>query len=188
MFRRMISRARSSSDLGKSFVKLSTTRCSMAFVISSIASATLIVHPPSPVTNSLTSPLCAEDPPGHRWLGALGTARVRASASSVRQNSAIAPSPASGICHSGWTIQNQECPRRRKSVGKDIGERAFTEWLTRQATEQAAQANDSNAELIAESLWPLVRQGKLWIRSGGYVLKRGADDSSSSQRRRPSGL
>ena len=42
----------------------------------------------------------------------------------------------------------------RKSVGEDIGERAF-------------------AELIAESLWSLVEQGKLAIRSGGYVVKRG---------------
>ena len=58
----------------------------------------------------------------------------------------------------------------RKSVGKDIGERAFAEWLSRPAT---ARASDRNAELIAESLWSLVEQGKLAIRSGGYVVKRG---------------
>ena len=58
----------------------------------------------------------------------------------------------------------------RKSVGEDIGERAFAAWLSRQAT---AKASDRNAELIAESLWPLVEQGKLAIRSGGYVVKRG---------------
>ena len=58
----------------------------------------------------------------------------------------------------------------RKSVGEDIGERAFAEWLSRPAT---ARASDRNAELIAESLWSLVEQGKLAIRSGGYVVKRG---------------
>ena len=57
----------------------------------------------------------------------------------------------------------------RKSVGDDIGERAFAEWLTRQATVE----RDRNAELIADSLWPLVEQGELAIRTGGYVLKRG---------------
>ena len=50
----------------------------------------------------------------------------------------------------------------RKSVGEDIGERAFAEWLSRPAT---ARASDRNAELIAESLWSLVEQGKLAIRS-----------------------
>ena len=45
----------------------------------------------------------------------------------------------------------------RKSVGDDIGERAFAEWLTRQATVE----RDRNVELIADSLWPLVEQGEL---------------------------
>ena len=57
-----------------------------------------------------------------------------------------------------------------RKVGEDIGERAFAEWLSRPAT---ARASDRNAELIAESLWSLVEQGKLAIRSGGYVVKRG---------------
>ena len=61
----------------------------------------------------------------------------------------------------------------RKSVGEDIGERAFTEWLARRATVVGVPASDRNAELIADSLWPLVEQGKLQIRRGGYVLKRG---------------
>ena len=60
----------------------------------------------------------------------------------------------------------------RRSVGEDIGERAFAEWLTRQATVEAVQASGRNAELIAESLWPLVEKGELAIRRGGYVLKR----------------
>ena len=61
----------------------------------------------------------------------------------------------------------------RKSVGEDIGGRAFAEWLTRQATVEAVPASDRHAKLIVESLWPLVEQGKLQIRRGGYVLKRG---------------
>jgi len=58
----------------------------------------------------------------------------------------------------------------RKSVGDDIGERAFNEWLSSQP---AAQKTDSNAELIADCLWPLVQQGRLKIHRGGYLVKRG---------------
>ena len=59
----------------------------------------------------------------------------------------------------------------RKSVGRDIGERAFAEWLaSRQA---AAEKTDRHAELVAESLWPLVQQGRLRIRPGGYLVRRG---------------
>ena len=58
----------------------------------------------------------------------------------------------------------------RKSVGQDIGERAFAEWLAWQAT---VKASDRNAELIVERLWPLVQEGKLRIRPGGYVFRRG---------------
>ena len=61
----------------------------------------------------------------------------------------------------------------RKSVGKDIGGRAFAEWLAQPATVQTVPARDRNAELIAESLWPLVEQGKLQVRRGGYVLRHG---------------
>ena len=60
----------------------------------------------------------------------------------------------------------------RKSVGEDIGDRAFAEWLLRQAT---VKARDRNAELIVESLWPLVEEGKLKIGPGGYVLRRGRE-------------
>ena len=35
------------------------------------------------------------------------------------------------------------------------------------------KASDRNAELIAESLWPLIEEGTLKIRPGGYVLTRG---------------
>ena len=59
----------------------------------------------------------------------------------------------------------------RKSVGADIGERAFAEWLASQA--KAGQETDKNVETIVDALWPLVQQGKLTIRRGGYLVTRG---------------
>lgn len=61
----------------------------------------------------------------------------------------------------------------RRSVGEEIGERAFSEWLAHQAAAAAAPPRDRNADLIAESLWALVEQGKLRIRRGGYLVTRG---------------
>ena len=59
----------------------------------------------------------------------------------------------------------------RKSVGRDIGERAFAEWL---ASQQAAtEKTDRYAELVVATLWPLVQQGRLRIRPGGYLVRRG---------------
>ena len=58
----------------------------------------------------------------------------------------------------------------RKSVGPDIGERAFAEWLASQAKAERA---DKNIETIVDALWPLVQQGRLTIRRGGYLVTRG---------------
>ena len=58
----------------------------------------------------------------------------------------------------------------RKSVGPDIGERAFTEWL---ASQGRAEKADKNLETIVDALWPLVQQGRLTIRRGGYLVTRG---------------
>ncbi len=58
----------------------------------------------------------------------------------------------------------------RKSVGNDIGERAFAEWLAVQAAQPPA---DRNAERVAEALWPLVEQGTLRLPRGGYIVRRG---------------
>ena len=51
----------------------------------------------------------------------------------------------------------------RKSVGEEIGERAFAEWLASQAK---VEKKDKNIEVMVEALWPLVKQGKLKIRHG----------------------
>lgn len=59
----------------------------------------------------------------------------------------------------------------RKSVGDDVGERAFAAWLGSQR-EAAAEA-DRNAAKIVDLLWPLVEEGRLAIPRGGYLLRRG---------------
>ena len=56
-----------------------------------------------------------------------------------------------------------------KSVGHEIGERAFIEWLS----SQTAEDGDSSADLIADTLWPLVQDGSVKIPRGGYRVRRG---------------
>ena len=58
----------------------------------------------------------------------------------------------------------------RKSVGTEIGERAFTEWLASQSEVAVA---DQNAETIADALWAMVEQKQVSIPRSGYILRRG---------------
>ena len=59
----------------------------------------------------------------------------------------------------------------RKSVGNEVGEKAFAEWL---ASQKGAEGKaDGNAAVIVDSLWPMVEQGTLAIPRGGYLLRRG---------------
>lgn len=58
----------------------------------------------------------------------------------------------------------------RKSIGPAIADEAFSRWLD-QTVE--APETDANAEVIRDSLWGLVREGKLSIRRGGYIVRRG---------------
>lgn len=60
----------------------------------------------------------------------------------------------------------------RKSVGDKIGTRAFADWLSSQRS-RGAPAVDRNAEMIVSALEPLVKQNKLRIPRGGYLVKRG---------------
>ena len=60
----------------------------------------------------------------------------------------------------------------RRAVGPEIGERALAKWLALQAKVEKA---DKNLEIIADALWPLVQQGKLTIRRGGYLVRRGRE-------------
>ncbi len=59
----------------------------------------------------------------------------------------------------------------RKSVGDAIADEAFSKWLAQHGNE--SEAVDGNADIIADTLWRLVEQGKLAIRRGGYVVRRG---------------
>ena len=77
-----------------------------------------------------------------------------------------------GIDESGLTKgQLRKLRALRKSVGDEIAERAFAEWLAKQ---QAGSGKvDGNAATIVETLWPLVEQGTLAIPRGGYLIRRG---------------
>ena len=59
----------------------------------------------------------------------------------------------------------------RKSLGTEIADRAFAEWLSLRST--GSDEEDTNAGTIVDVLWPLVQEGKLNIPRGGYLLRRG---------------
>ena len=61
----------------------------------------------------------------------------------------------------------------RKSVGDKIAERAFAQWYSQKARAKAAGPADKNAALIASTLGPLAKAGKLMIGRYGYLVKRG---------------
>ncbi len=58
----------------------------------------------------------------------------------------------------------------RKSVGPAIADEAFAKWL---AQSVEAPETDTNAEVIRDALWGLIQDGKLMIRRGGYIVRRG---------------
>ena len=68
--------------------------------------------------------------------------------------------------------QRRKLNALRKSIGDEIAERAFLEWLSSQPA-AAGAAPDENTALIVDTLWPLVQQGTLKIPRGGYFLRRG---------------
>ena len=59
----------------------------------------------------------------------------------------------------------------KKSVGDEVGTRAFVEWLASQDT--AKGQPDGNAAMIVDTLWPMVQEGTLAIPRGGYLIRRG---------------
>ena len=67
--------------------------------------------------------------------------------------------------------QRRKLNALRKSVGEEIGERAFAEWLASQGG--ARTKADANAVLIVDALWPMVQRGTLAIPRGGYRIRRG---------------
>ena len=58
----------------------------------------------------------------------------------------------------------------RKSLGAAIADEAFAKWL-----DQAGETpeTDEDAEKISDALWSLIQDGKLAIRRGGYIVRRG---------------
>jgi hypothetical protein len=60
----------------------------------------------------------------------------------------------------------------RKSLGDEIANRAFAEWMS---THQngADQASDKNARAITGALQALIEDGSLSIPRGGYIVRRG---------------
>ena len=79
----------------------------------------------------------------------------------------------SGIDESALTKgQARKLNALRKSVGDEIGEQAFAEWLSSQSGAAKGKA-DGNAATIVDTLWPLVEGGRLAIPRGGYLIRRG---------------
>ena len=68
--------------------------------------------------------------------------------------------------------QKRKLDTLRKSVGDDIGERAFAAWLATQPKPEVIE-EDHDAALIVDTLWPFVRDGTLAIPRGGYLIRRG---------------
>ena len=78
-----------------------------------------------------------------------------------------------GIDEMGLTKgQLRKLAALRKSLGEEIANRAFAEWVTSSPSE-SSYAADRNAEMIADVLSKLANRGKLRIPRGGYILRRG---------------
>jgi len=60
----------------------------------------------------------------------------------------------------------------RKSLGADIADKAFAQWLAQLPSDDGA-AVDPTAELVAEAVWQLVQKKKLNLPRGGYLVRRG---------------
>jgi hypothetical protein len=60
----------------------------------------------------------------------------------------------------------------RKSLGDEIANRAFSEWMSTQG-DGAGPASDKNARTITEALQLLIEDGRLSIPRGGYIIRRG---------------
>ncbi len=60
----------------------------------------------------------------------------------------------------------------RKSIGEDVGEKAFVEWLRKKPPVMVGP-EDKNAVLIADTLISLIKKNELQIPRGGYLVRRG---------------
>ena len=62
----------------------------------------------------------------------------------------------------------------RKSLGKDIADKAFSEWLETSGAARGA-VEDKSAAALAKALAPLIKSKKLKIPRGGYLVTRWRD-------------
>jgi hypothetical protein len=60
----------------------------------------------------------------------------------------------------------------RKSLGDQIANRAFAEWMSTEGN-GAGSGSDKNARTITDALQPLIEGGRLSIPRGGYIVRRG---------------
>lgn len=68
--------------------------------------------------------------------------------------------------------QRRKLDTLRKSVGDEIGERAFAAWYATLPKPVEVKV-DHDAALVVDMLWPLIQEGTLAIPRGGYLLRRG---------------
>ena len=61
----------------------------------------------------------------------------------------------------------------KRSVGDQIGEKAFVQWLRNKTKSGTAVPRDRNAEMIADTLGKLVQDSGLKLPRGGYLVTRG---------------
>ena len=61
----------------------------------------------------------------------------------------------------------------RKSLGDEIAERAFGEWMESAPETGDGGGQDRHARTITEALHPLIETGELRIPRGGYMIRRG---------------
>jgi hypothetical protein len=60
----------------------------------------------------------------------------------------------------------------RKSLGDEIANQAFAQWLASQP-DGTVEEVDKDADLIADALMEHINSGKLRIPRGGYLVRRG---------------
>ena len=61
----------------------------------------------------------------------------------------------------------------RKSLGDEIAERAFGEWMESAPEAGDGGGQDRHARTITEALHPLIETGELRIPRGGFMIRRG---------------
>ena len=60
----------------------------------------------------------------------------------------------------------------RRSIGDDLGTKAFAEWLKTRSTGSDGPVDKNKAAIIL-ALEPLIKANKFKIPRGGYILRRG---------------